>query len=56
MTRSTTPESALRSLILYMTESQRKMDEQHINPEARKGLAQWALQEFLETLPDSLDR
>ena len=55
MTRSTTPESALRSLIHYMTESQRKMDEQQINPEARKGLAQWALQEFLETLPDSHD-
>ena len=56
MTKSTTPESALRSLIHYMTEMQRKTDEQQINPEARKGLAQWTLQEFLETLPDSLDR
>ena len=56
MTGSTTPESALRSLVHYMTEMQRQTDEQQINPEARKGLAQWALQEFLETLPDTLDR
>ena len=56
MTRSTTPESALRDLIHYMTENQRKTDEQRINPEARKGLAQWTLQECLETLPDTLDR
>ena len=56
MTRSTPPESTLRSLIHYMTEMQRTTDEQQINPEARKGLAQWTLQEFLETLPDSLDR
>ncbi len=56
MTKSTTPESALRDLIHYMTEMQRKTDEQQINPEARKGVAQWTLQEFIETLPDSLDR
>ena len=56
MTKSTTPESVLRILIYYMTESQREADEQQINPEARKGLAEWALQEFLDTLPDSPDR
>ena len=56
MTRSTSPESALRSLIRYMKEMQRTTDEQQINPEARKGLAQWTLQEFLETLPDSPGR
>ena len=55
MARSVTPESALRSLIHYLKESQRKADDQQINPEARKGLAQWTLQEFLDTLPDSLD-
>ena len=56
LTRSRTPESALRSLIHYMKEMQRETDEKQINPEARKGLAQWTLQEFLETLPDSPDR
>lgn len=55
MTRTTTPESALKSLIHYMTEMQRKTDAQRINPEARKGMAQWQLHQFLETLPDSLD-
>ena len=43
MTRSTTPESALRNLIHYMRDSQRTMDEQLINPEARKGLTEWNL-------------
>ena len=56
LTRSRTPEFALRSLIHYMKEMQRETDEKRINPEARKGLAQLTLQEFLETLPDSLDR
>ena len=37
MTRSTPPESALRSLIHYMTEMKRKADEQQINPEAAQG-------------------
>ena len=56
LSRATTPESALRTLIHDMREKQRKADEQQINPEARKGLAEWTLQEFLQTLPDSLDR
>ena len=56
MTRSTTPESALRILIHYMIDSHRTTDEQQINPEARKGLAEWTLQEFLDTLPDSLEQ
>ena len=53
MTNSATPELALRGLILYLRDKQRKTDEQQINPEARKGLAEWTLQEFLDTLPDS---
>ncbi len=56
MTRAATPESALDQLIHYMTEMQRQTDSQRINPEARKGMAQWTLHEFLEALPDSLDQ
>ena len=53
LSRATNPESALHTLIHDMREKQRKTDEQQINPEARKGLAEWTLQEFLDTLPDS---
>ncbi len=56
MTRAATPESALDQLIHYMTEMQRQTDSQRINPEARKGMAQWTLHEFLEALPDSLNQ
>ena len=56
MTRAATPESALDQLIHYMTEMQGQTDSQRINPEARKGMAQWTLHEFLEALPDSLDQ
>ena len=55
MTKTTTPESALNLLIHHMTENQRQTDSQRANPEARKGMAQWQLHQFLETLPDSLD-
>jgi hypothetical protein len=55
MTRTTTPESALKQLIHYMTEAQRQTDSQRVNPEARKGMAQWKLHQFLEALPDALD-
>ena len=55
MTRTTTPESALKQLARYMTEMQRETDSQRVNPEARKGMAQWMLHQFMETLPDALD-
>ena len=55
MTRTTTPESALKQLVRYMTEMQRETDSQRVNPEARKGMAQWMLHQFMETLPDALD-
>ena len=55
MTRSTTPESALRSLIHYMTDSQRKTDEQRsIRKPARDSPNDPS--GFLETSPDTLDR
>ena len=55
MTKSATPEGALDTLIHYMKKKQQRTDAQQINPEARKGMAQWTLHQFLETLPDALD-
>ena len=55
MTEASTPESALNSLIHHMTEAQRKLDSQRLNPQARRGMAQWLLHEYLEGLPDSVE-
>ena len=52
MTRTKNPEAALDNLFHYMLEKQRHTDAQRINPQARKGLAQWELNRFLEELPE----
>ena len=55
MTATTTPRSALRCLAYHLTEAQKKEESQRINPEARKGMAQWQLHECLEGLPDGAE-
>ena len=55
LTEASTPESALNSLVHHMTEAQRKLDSQRLNPQARRGMAQWLLHEYLEGLPDSVE-
>ena len=52
MTLTSTPQSALRCLTYGLIEAQRKEESQRINPKALRGMAQWALQEYLEGLPD----
>ena len=51
-TLTSTPQSALRCLTYGLIEAQRKEESQRINPKARRGMAQWTLQEYLEGLPD----
>ena len=55
LTTTTTPHSALRCLAHSLTEAQRKADSQRITPQARRGMAQWALHDYLEGLTDGAE-
>ena len=52
LTAVPTIQIALRCLSFSLIEGQKKEEAPRINPQARRGMAQWALQEFLEGLGD----
>ena len=52
LTATATIQSALRCLSFSLIEGQKKEEALRINPQARRGMAQWALQEFLDGLED----
>ena len=52
LTAAPTIQSALRCLSYSLIEGQKKEEALRINPQARRGMAQWALQEFLDGLGD----
>ncbi|MCY4365184.1 MAG: hypothetical protein OXE17_03000 [Chloroflexi bacterium] len=52
LTATATIQSALRCLSFSLIEVQRKEEALRINPEARRGMAQWQLHEYLEGLED----
>lgn len=55
MTATSSLESAVRCLLYQLKVSQRRTESERINPEARRGLAEWELNEFMEGLPDLLE-
>ena len=52
LTATATIHSALSHLSYSLIEAQKKEEALRINPEARRGMAQWQLQEFLDGLED----
>ncbi len=52
LTAVPTIQIALRCLSFSLIEGQKKEEALRINPQARRGMAQWALQEFLDGLGD----
>ena len=52
LTAVPTIQIALRCLSFSLIQAQKKEEALRINPQARRGMAQWALQEFLEGLED----
>ncbi len=55
MTATVSLESAVRCLLSRLMEDQRRTESERINPEARRGLAEWELHEFMEGLPDVVE-
>ena len=52
MTAVPTIQLALRCLSYSLIEGQKKEEALRINPQARRGMAQWALHEYLDALED----